>query len=86
MIVKMFQEIIGDARGCVAKWKVFSCICHTFIEFLLWTGHWDEGKDAKANILGAPYPHIKECNLRNLLSSFIKIDKTPKKSNCMIFG
>ena len=56
MIVKMFQEIIGTARGCVAKWKVFSCICHPFPEFLLWTRHWDEGEDAKVTSLGLPTP------------------------------
>ena len=39
MIVKMFQEIIGAFRGYLAKWKVFSFICHTFIEFLLWIWH-----------------------------------------------
>ena len=27
MIVKTFQELLGGARDCVAKWKVSSFIC-----------------------------------------------------------
>jgi len=55
MIVKTFQELIGGARDCVTKWKVFSFICHTFIESLLqiWHIHSD-GKAAKMNIFGVP--------------------------------
>lgn len=74
MIVKMFQEIIGAARGCAAKQKMFSCIGYTFTEFLLWIWHWVGGKDAKVNTLGTPYPQVKESNLGNLLSLFIKIE------------
>lgn len=74
MIAKTFQEIIGATRSCVAKQKEFSCIGYTFTEFLLWIWHWGGGKDAKVNILGAPYPQVKESNLRNLLSLFIKIE------------
>ena len=36
MIVKTFQELIGGARDCVAKWEVFSFICHIVVEPLLW--------------------------------------------------
>ena len=30
VIVKAFQEIIGGARGCAAKWKVFSFMSYIY--------------------------------------------------------
>ena len=77
MIVKMFQEI-GATRGCVAKWKVSSFICHTFIEFSIMNMALGDGKHAKMNIFGVPYLKIKKSNLRSLLSSFIKIGRVLK--------